>query len=168
MTREFITYAALFIGLIFFQVLLFNHIALFNVAFPIIFIYFIIRLPISLKKSYLFTLSFCLGFIVDVFSDTPGVNSLACTLLSALKHPSYYAYVSKDDKTKNLTPSISSLGLIDYSKYLLTMVAIYCLLAFIIEYFSFADVKELVVLTASSTLLSFLTLLALDCIIKPE
>ena len=165
MTIDLIIFASLFVGLILVQILIFNHISLFNVAFPIIFIYFIIRLPISLNKSYLFTLSFFLGFIVDVFSDTLGVNSLACTLLAAVKRPVFYAYVDKDDKTKTITPTMSNLGILPYSKYLISMVAIYCLLAFTIEYFSFADVKELVILTASSCLFTFLTLLAIDCLI---
>ena len=168
MTKDILKYALLFIGLVFFQVLLFNHITIFNVAFPIIFIYFIIRLPISLNKSYLFTFSFLLGLIIDIFSDTLGVNALACTLLSGIKRPAFYAYVAKDDKTKNITPSIRSIGFMDYSKFLLTMVGIYCLLAFTIEYFNFADVKELMVLTVSSCLLTFLTLLALDCLIIPK
>lgn len=165
MNKEIIGFAALFVGLILFQTLLFNHIALFNVAFPIVFIYFIIRLPVHLNLSYLFSLAFAMGFIVDVFSDTPGVNSLACTLLAACKRPVFYAYVSKDDKTKNITPTIRNIGFISYAKYLLTMTGIYCLLAFIIEYFSFADVKELVILSASSCLLTFLILLSLDSLI---
>ena len=164
MNKEIISFTILFILLILFQVLLFNHIALFNIAFPIIFIYFIIRLPISLNLSFLFTLSFLTGFIIDVFSDTLGVNCLACTLLAALKRPAFYAYMDKDDKTKTLTPTIKTLGIVSYAKYLITMVALYCLIAFTIEYFSFADVKELVILVASSCLLSFLLLLGLDCL----
>ena len=108
------------------QVLICNHIAIFNVAVPIIFIYFIIRLPISLGKGILFTLAFIMGLSVDIFADTTGVNALACTVLAAMKHPIYYAYVPKDDKTKFLTPSISSLGIGIYCKYLVTMVGFYC------------------------------------------
>lgn len=165
MNKELLQFLILFVVVVTFQVLICNHIALFNVAVPIIFIYLIIRLPIALGKGWLFSISFFLGLIVDIFSDTPGVNSLAATILSALKRPAYYAYVPRDDKTKNLTPSISSLGVASYCKYLVTMVGIYCLLVFTIEYFNFADVKEIVVLAASSTVLSFLILLATDCLI---
>ena len=149
------------------QVLIFNRIVLFNIAIPIIFIYFIIRLPIDLKLPYLFTFAFLLGIIIDIFSDTPGVNALACTLIAALKKPIYFAYMSKDDNTNRLTPRVSSMGLLEYSKYLLTFILIYCLLMFTIEYFSFADVKGIVILASSSALLSFLILLGTDCLI-PE
>ena len=149
------------------QVLIFNRIVLFNVAIPIIFIYFIIRLPIDLKLPYLFTFAFLLGLIIDIFSDTPGVNALACTLIAALKTPIYYAYMAKDDNTNRLTPCVATMGFLEYSKYLLTFVVIYCVLMFTIEYFSFADVKGIVILASSSALLSFLILLGTDCLI-PE
>lgn len=164
MNKDVIVFTLLFIIMLVVQVLICNHIAIFNVAVPIIFIYFIIRLPISLGKGGLFTLSFLLGLCVDIFSDTPGINALACTLLSGLKRPVFYAYIAKDDKTKILTPSISSMGVAVYCKYLVTMVGIYCLLAFSIEYFNFADVKEIVILAASSSALTFICLLAIDCL----
>lgn len=165
MNKDVLKFALLFILLLLFQVLICNHIAIFNVAVPIIFIYFLIRLPISMGQGWLFTLAFLLGLCVDISVDTPGVNALSCTLLAALKRPIYYAYVPRDDKTQYLIPSISSLGIGTYCKFLLTLVAIYCLLVFSIEYFNFADVKEVVILSASSSLLTFIILLAIDCLI---
>lgn len=164
MNKDVIVFTFLFVILVAVQVLICNHIAIFNVAVPIIFIYFIIRLPISMGKGWLFTLSFLLGLCVDIFSDTPGVNALACTILAALKQPTLYAYIDKDDKTKILTPSVSSMGVGAYCKYLVSMVGIYCLLAFTIEYFNFANVKEIVIIAASSCALTFVSLLAIDCL----
>lgn len=165
MNKEILKFSILFIVMLLAQVLICNHIAIFNVAVPIIFIYFIIRLPISIGKGLLFTLSFLMGLCVDIFADTPGVNSLACTLLAAMRQPVYYAYVPHDDKTKNLTPSISSLGVGIYCKYLVTMVGMYCLMVFAIEYFNFADIKEIVIMSASSCLITFIMLLAIDSLI---
>ena len=42
MSRELIYYAILFVAMLLLQALICNHIVLFNVAVPIIFIYFII------------------------------------------------------------------------------------------------------------------------------
>ncbi len=119
----------------------------------------------NIGNGLLFTLSFLMGLCVDICSDTPGVNALACTLLSALRKPVFFAYVPRDDKTKNIIPSMSTLGVATYCKYLISMVGIYCLLAFTIEYFNFADVKDIVILSACSCLLTFLILLAIDCLI---
>ena len=119
----------------------------------------------SMGLSSLFTISFLLGLCIDIFSDTPGVNALACTLVAAVKRPVFYAYIDKDDHTKRIIPSVSTMGLGKYSKYLLTMTVIYCLLLFSIEYFNFADVKDIVILTGASALLSFIILLATECLI---
>ena len=165
MIKEVIKFSILFILILLVQVLICNHIALFNVAVPIVFIYFIIRLPIELGNGWLFTLSFFMGLCVDIFADTPGVNALACTLLASFKRPIFYAYVPKDDKTENIFPSLSSLGVAPYCKFLVTMVGVYCLMVFTIEYFSFSDVKEILIMSASSCVLSFIILLSIDCLI---
>lgn len=165
MANTILRYFMLFILCVLAQALIFNHIVLFHVAFPIVFIYFLIRLPINIKLPYLFTLAFLLGLIVDIFSDTPGVNALACTIVAALRTPIYYAYVAKDDTTNRLTPCVSTLGLMEYCKYLITFIVIYTLLSFTIEYFSFAHVKGIVIMSAASTVFTFFILLAIDCLI---
>ena len=168
MAKFILKYTLLFFVCVLTQVLIFNHIFLFHVAVPIIFIYFLIRLPIWVKQYFLFSIAFLLGLIIDIFSDTPGVNALACTLISGLRRPIYYAYISKDDITVRLTPSVSSMGIWTYCKYLLTFVTIYCFLLFTIEYFSFADVKSIVVLSSASSFFSFVILLSIDCLIPSE
>lgn len=162
MDKTLVSNFALLLLLITVQVLICNNVMLFNVAMAFVFIYIIIRLPIDLSTSWLMTWGFFSGLIVDIFSDTPGVNSLACTLLAMLKRPMLYAYVPRDDRTKDIIPSLSSLGFSVYGKYLFSMSTIYCLLTFTIEYFNFADVKEIVIMTASSSILTFLILLGID------
>ena len=168
MGYDILKYAVLFIICVLTQALIFNQIILFHVAIPLVFIYFIVRLPINLKLSILFTLAFILGLLVDIFSDTPGVNALACTLTAGIRNVVYYAYVPKDDVTSRLTPSVTTLGFVEYSKYLLTLVAIYSFLVFTIEYFNFADVKGIVILSSASTVFTFIILLAIDCLIPSK
>ena len=165
MAQSILRYILLFFICVLSQVLIFNNIALFGVAIPIVFIYFLVRLPINIGLPYLFTFAFLLGLIVDIFSDTPGVNALSCTLLVAIRKPVFYAYMEKDDNTQRLTPGVSTMGLIEYSKYLFSLTFIYCFLAFTIEYFTFADVKSIVILTAASAALTFVILLSIDCLI---
>lgn len=162
MSKNAIINTILFFILILAQVLICNHIMLFNVAVPFIFIYFIIRLPMSLNTNWLLTLSFLAGLIVDIFSDTPGLNAMSCTILAIAKKPAFFAYIPRDDRTKDVDPSINSLGISVYSKFLLTMVTIYCLLVFTIEYFSFAAVREIVIMGAASSVLTFLLILSID------
>lgn len=165
MAKSIIQNIIIMLCLILVQVLICNHMMLFNVAMAFIFIYVIINLPLDLNTNWLLTWAFLAGLIVDIFSDTLGVNTLACTILAIIKRPVFYAYIPKDDRTKNIEPSLASLGFNIYSKYLLSMVAIYCLMVFSIEYFNFADIKEILIMSASSALLTFLILIGIDSLI---
>ena len=165
MSKNSLIMMVLFPILVLLQVLICNHIMLFNIAVPFIFLYFIVRLPIGMSKNLLYTLAFLLGFTVDIFSDTPGVNSLSSLILAAVKNPVFYAYVPRDDKTKSVVPSIETLGWQNYSKYLITMSAIFCLCCFSIEFFSFASIREIIVLTFGSTILTFAILYGIDCLL---
>ena len=69
------------------QVLIFNNIMLFSVAMGYVFIYTIIRLPMSLHTNWLLTFAFLLGLVIDIFSDTAGVNTISCTILAMVKRP---------------------------------------------------------------------------------
>lgn len=165
MDNNFIRNLTVMVLLVIAQALIFNHIMLFNVSMSFVFIYVIISLPMNLKTDRLLTWAFLGGLAVDIFSDTPGLNSLACTLLAIMKRPVLYAYIPRDDHTKSIVPSLRNLGFSVYAKYLVTMSTLYCAMVFIIEYFSFADVKEIVIMTVSSTLFTSLVLMAIDCLI---
>lgn len=165
MGKSIISNLALLIVLILVQVLICNNIMLFGVGMAFIFIYVILRLPMDMKTDWLLTWAFFAGLIVDLFSDTAGVNALACTVLAMLKRPCLYAYIPRDDRTKNIAPSLASLGFAIYAKYLLTMTAIYSLLVFSIEYFNFADVKDIILMTIASAVLTFLLLIGIDSLV---
>lgn len=165
MSKSFFTFLILFVVLVLVQALILNHVVLFNVAVCFMFIYFIIRLPMDLGQNILLTLSFLLGLSVDVLSDTAGVNALACTILAAVKKPAFFAYEQHDDKIRNIEPGISSMGWLNYTKFLITMSAIYSFLALAIEFFSFEDIGTLLIMTAASAIFTFVMLLATDSLI---
>lgn len=150
------------------QVLVCNHIVIFSCAVPLVFIYFIIRTPLSLPSNWLLTLSFLLGWLVDVSSDTLGVNALSCTCLAMMKRPILFAYVQHDDRMDNITPSISALGIFVYMKYMLTMVLAFCVMSFTIEYFSLVNFESILIAIISSTVLTFLILLGIDSIMTSK
>lgn len=165
MDKRVIHIAVLFIAMLLAQVLICNHILLFGMAVPLIMVYFIVRTPIDMNSNLLLTLSFLLGLAVDICSDTPGLNAFACTITAAVKKPVFYAYVQHDDRMKEVTPNILTLGLADYCKFLFTMTGIFAFIVFSVEYFSFADFKEIILFTAGSTLLTFIIILGTDSLV---
>lgn len=168
MSKTLIQFIILGIALVLAQVIVFNHICLFNVAVPMVFIYLIIRLPITLSVNWVLTISFFLGLIVDISSDTYGMNTVACTLLAVFRRPVLRLYVPREEDLTRPEPSMLSLGVAVYVKYLLSMTLIYCTLIFAIEAFTFFHPLQLVLRIVCSTMLSLLIMLGIDALMTPR
>ncbi len=162
MNRTAINLTLLAIGLILAQAIVFNHICLFGVAVPFVFIYVILRLPVTMSMPWVLTASFFIGLGVDIFSDTQGMNSLACTIIAVLRKPVLRLYFPREDDLTDPEPSIKSLGMGVYMKYALTMTLIYCSLIFMIESFTFFYLLRLILRIIFSTILTTLLILGLD------
>ncbi len=148
------------------QVVNFNNICLFNIAIPIIFIYFIVRLPISININIAMTIAFITGLIVDIFSDTQGIHALSCTLISFNKRNILRLYITRDDDISDDEVTIKTIGFSAYFKYLLTIVLLYCTLVFSIEAFTFFNILQLFLRIICSTLFSFLLILGFERILN--
>lgn len=150
------------------QVIVLNRICLFGVAVPFAFIYVILRMPVNLSKEWLFTISFFLGLTIDIFSDTSGIFSLSCLAIAALRRPVLHLYFPREDELSDPTPSIASLGLFVYFKYALSLSAISCLCAFLLESLSFFRFWHLVQCVLASTVLTTALLIGIDSLTLPH
>ena len=160
-----ISIALAFILLVPAQAVIFNHLGLFNVALPIVFIYIIIMLPVTLGTNWSMTIGFLAGLAVDMFCDTSGVNTLACTILAFVRKPVVHLYMSTDDDLAGRSPSARSMGHAAFMKYLITMVLIYCSMVFTVEAFQFFNFRLLILRIVASSVYSFILLYALDCVV---
>lgn len=144
------------------QALIFNHVCVFGIAVPFVFLYLLVKLPLTISKEWLFTIGFIIGFIVDIFSDTYGMNSLACTLLVALRQPVIRLYVPRDNELSNPTPGIRSLGMFTFTKYVFTTTLLYTTLIFFIEAFSVWGFWRVVLRIITSTILTSFIIVGID------
>lgn len=165
MTRTIIQMFVLAIVLVLAQVVC-NKIILFNVAMPIVFIYLILRMPMSWHPNITMTVGFVVGLIVDIFNNTPGMNALSCTVLAGVRHAVFNAYVPREDEMTDPIPSIESLGIAVYFKYMFTLVLLYCTLLFFIQAFTLRNVLLTLARIAASTLLTTIILLGVDSLVS--
>lgn len=162
MVKTALQFVILYVLMVLTQVIVFNHICLFGYAVPLVYIYVIIKLPVTLNVNWVLTISFLLGLTIDIFSDTQGMNSLACTILGILRKPVLHLYFPREDEMSTPQPSFRSLGVAVYLKYIFSISLIYCTLFFLIETFSFFNPLRLFIKIASSTLLTFIIIIAID------
>lgn len=168
MGKTALNFVILFFVLIISQVVICNNICLFNTAIPIIFIYLIVRLPLSLNINIVLTIAFLTGLLVDIFSNTQGMNALACTILSFVRRHILRLYVPREEDISDGGVSIKSIGFTSYFKFLLTIVFLYCAMIFTIESFSFFNPLRLISQILSSTIFSFIIILGIDRIANKQ
>ncbi len=162
MAKTLIKYALMFVLLVVAQAIVFNRICLFGVAIPLVFIYLIIKLPVTLNANWSLTVGFFLGLTVDIFSDTQGMNAIACTTLAALRRPLLKLYFPREDEMPDPTPSRRSLGPGVFYKYVLTMTLVYFIMYFAIESFSLFNPLRMLWEIIGSTILTFILIVAID------
>ena len=165
MTKTVIQFILLFIVLTVLQ-LVCNKIVLWGVAMPVVFIYLILRLPVNLHGGWVLTIAFFSGLIIDIFDNTPGMNALACTLMAAVRRPVFNMFVSRENDMNIPIPSVDSMGIGDYFKYMATLVTFYCLLIFLIQAFSLHDIVLTLARIAASSALSIMIIYALDSLVS--
>ena len=161
MTRNVLQFAGLFLIMVLAQAIC-SKICLFNIAVPIIFIYFMVRLPISIGVNWMMTIGFFLGLTIDIFNNTQGMNALSCVLLAILRRPVFRLYMPREDDITDTIPSIDSLGLGVFFRYMSTLTVIYCTLLFSIQAFSLMNISLTIQRIIASSILSTMLMLGFD------
>lgn len=161
MNKNIVISFLLFVIMIFLQIVC-NRICLFNIAVPFVYIYFILRLPMTLSVNWVMLLSFLIGLTIDIFSNTLGVNALSCTIMGAMRKPIFSLYFPRENEMSNPIPSITTLGVVNYIKYLSTLTFIFCFFVFMIQLFTFNNFLLTILRIIGSALLTSIILFGFD------
>lgn len=159
-SNNFIKYTLLFIVLVLLQVSVLNRISFFEYGTPLVYIYFILKLPIGTNRSLSTLLGFLLGFIIDIFSNTPGINASASTLIGFLNTPIQRGFFMKDENEDKI-PSLS-LFRGTFLKYAGLMILIHLIVLISLESFSYFNIELILFRIALSASLSFIIIFAFE------
>jgi hypothetical protein len=113
----YIRYIFLFLMLLMLQLVVFDHIHLglpfnstvFNIAHPVVYFYILLIFPKIPKWMFLLA-AFGLGWLMDGFYHTPGINAAACVLVAYFKGPLLRGLKSTDDNEEFILPHFPYLG----------------------------------------------------------
>lgn len=162
--KNIVEFLSWFIGLIFFQVLLFNNIQIAGVINPFLYIYLIIALPIHINRVSLIFTGFLLGFVIDIFSNTWGIHAMATTLIAFLR-PYVLRLISTQEEQDRIMPRFRTMGA-NYLKYIILLIFIHHLVLFILEAFSFKYFGLVLLKCLVSSLITIVLTLVLEKIRK--
>lgn len=142
-----------------------NKVHILGYATPFLYIYLILKFESDTPRNTLMLWAFALGLLVDIFSDTPGMNAAATVWLAFVRPVVLQLFVPRDT-VEAFVPSMRALGIAPFLKYLVVCTFIHHIALLCIESFSFAHLSILLLRIAASTLLSVACILALEGTLK--
>ena len=124
-----------------------------------IYVLFILSLPVRFPRSLLLLLAFAMGLIIDIFSNTLGIHAFATVFVAFMRNPVINIFTSIDEGN-NPTPSFHSFGVGAYVRYVITIVLLHHTTLFLLEAFSLMNVVFLVPKILISSAVTILLILA--------
>ena len=155
------------VGLALVQGLVLNHVHIAGYATPFIYVYLLLKIESDVSRNSLMMWGFLIGLLVDLFSDTPGMNASAMVLLGFLQ-PLILRLFAPRDVTDNLTPSMRTMGVAAFAKYLVACILIHHSWLLSLEFFSWAHASAMLWRILASGSLSLALILALEGIQKKK
>lgn len=160
MKLNYLYESLLFVVLVLLQVILLNQISVFGVATPFLYIYFLLKLPVGRNVFYVILSGFFMGFIIDIFLNTPGINAAATTLIAALRRPLLHLFFTKDDIETQIPGILTTTG--PFIKFSTVAVAIHLTMLYALETLSIFNLQILSLRWASSIVLTLILIFAFD------
>lgn len=126
------------------QIFLFNHIILLGYATPLIYVAFLLYVPLNANRVATLVWAFVLGTIVDMFSNTPGVSAFSLTFVAMMQPNLLNAYVPKES-VEDMMPNYKTMGAWNHLRYMTIMLLVHHALYFVLESFSFFNLHDMAV-----------------------
>lgn len=163
MSLELLKRLGLFFALCVVQILILNHIHLFGVAIPLLYIYFVISFHRNSPKWAILLWSFALGLAIDVFSNTPGLAAGSMTLIAAIQPYLLELFIPRDS-IEELDVSAKILGWGNFITFSAVLIFIFCLAFFAVEAFTFYNWIHWLTCAGSSAVLTLILILAIESV----
>jgi rod shape-determining protein MreD len=149
------------VALVLIQALVLNNVHIAGYATPFIYIYMILKMSSGTSRSELMLWGFSLGLVVDIFSDTPGMNAAAATFIAFIR-PLFLRLFTQRDSTDEFIPAIKTIGTSSFIKYVIVCVLFHHTTLLMIESFSFFDLNTLLIKIGASSLFTILCIMGIE------
>lgn len=113
-----------------------------------------------MNRSLVVFLGFILGFVIDIFCNTPGMNAAATTFAAFVRNPIQKLFFSVDDY-KEQTPRLSLLRG-TFVKYAVAITFVHTAVLVSIESFSYFNIVTILLRIGLSTLITSILIFVLE------
>jgi rod shape-determining protein MreD len=155
-------------ALVLLQVLLLNRISLFGYATPILYSYFLLKLPVGRNVFYVIISAFIMGLAIDAFLNTPGMNAAAITITAAFQRNIRNLFFDRSEyEYEEFVPGIYTASGA-FVRFAVFMVSLHITLLFFIESFTLFNLVNTLLRIASSAVFSIVLIIAIDSLMYKE
>ena len=155
-----------FLILVLLQILVFNNIEITSLGIvPAFFILYILLLPFETPNWMILILAFFIGFLVDIFSDTMGLNATATVFVGFIRPTVLKSLSPRDGFEVGTFPRVHYMGINWFLKYAVVIVFVHQFLFYLLEDFSFAHFGSMLLRAFIGTFISLLLIVVSQFII---
>ncbi len=155
-----------FLILVVLQVLIFNNIEITSIGIiPAFFILYILLLPFETPNWMVLVLAFLIGLLIDVFSDTMGLNTASTVFIAFVRPVVLKSLSPRDGYEVGTFPRVYYLGLNWFLKYSVVIVFVHQFMFYLLEDFTFAHFGNMLLRIFIGTFISLLLIIVSQFII---
>lgn len=143
------------------QVLVMNHVHVMGYGSVLAYVALLLYFPTGSSRIGTLLWAFILGFFVDMFSNTPGVSS-ASLVFAAMFQPGLLRLFTPKDALEDMTPNYHTMGVGNHMKYLTSLLLLHHFAYFVLESFSYFNLKDLGLSCGISIVLSWIVVVVLE------
>ena len=143
-----------FVLLMAIQLLVLNNVYLGGYVMPMLYVLFVLMLPTSMKRVPMLLTAFGTGLLMDIMSGALGFHALACTVLAMVRILYADRILTRGENVVIDTPGIYSVTPQYFISSLIMMYALFYLVFYTLEVFSFRGFGGVLLATVCSTIVS--------------
>lgn len=151
MTYRVMEYAGLFAAVVLLQVFLFDNLSVSVYFNPLVYVAFILLLPMEIAPGLLLLLGLLTGVTIDAFSGAGGVNTVATLALAYLRPGLLTLLVGKENVKDGGMPLPGRLGKGKFLRYVAAGCLLQCLVLFTLEALGWRYIGPVLLRAAWST-----------------
>ncbi|MCM1150818.1 MAG: rod shape-determining protein MreD [Alistipes sp.] len=144
------TYSLLFLITVLLQIFLFDNLSVSIYLNPLIYIAFVLLLPVDAVPVAVLLAGLLMGATMDFLMGTAGINTIATLLLAFVRQPLLSSLYGRDDLRDGGIPSPERLGHHVFLKYLIVLVLVHHTLFFVLEALSWSHLLRTAVRIVAS------------------
>lgn len=134
-----------------------------RIAVPLIYIYYLLKLPSYTGRKQLLFHAFFLGLCVDVWGNTLGLN-ITASLWLALARPQLLRWQTSRDVSDSFSPGIKSMRFAPFLRYIFPAVLLHAFVLNFVDTFSIVRLENILFNTLADTSVTVILILVIELV----